>query len=133
MNNRLKFRVWDTENLEFSNYTNRDPFFDVSNSKLFFWERTQKEDGSYGGDIILEDLGDRFILQQFTGLYDKRDEEIFEGDVIRGMFNMGPAGEMLHSATVCWDDLNGYQWNYWNLDTVEIIGNISQNPELLKK
>lgn len=128
----IKFRVWDNENLEFSNYTNRDPFFDVSSGKLFFWERTQKEDGSYGGDIILEDLGDRFILQQFTGLYDKHGEEIFEGDIIRGLCDVGPAGEIIQTETVYWNDLNGYQWNYWNLDTVEIIGNIFQNPKLLK-
>jgi two-component system chemotaxis response regulator CheY len=39
----IKFRVWDTEYKEFSNWTNRDPFFDVSNGQLFFWERVQKE------------------------------------------------------------------------------------------
>ena len=133
MNREIKFRVWDTENLEFSNYTNRDPFFDVSNGQIFFWERTQKEDGSYGGDIIQEDLGDRFALQQFTGLYDKHGEEIYEGDIIRGMFSMGPAGEVFQTAPVEWNSVNGYRWNYWNLDTVEVFGNIFQNPELLKQ
>jgi uncharacterized phage protein (TIGR01671 family) len=79
----IKFRVWDTEYKEFSNWTNRDPFFNVSHGQLFFWERVQKEDGSYDGDIILEDLSDRFILQQFTGLHDKDGKEIYEGDILK--------------------------------------------------
>lgn len=134
MNKReIKYRVWDTEKLEFSNWTNRDPFFDVTSGQMFFWERTRNEDGSYGGDIVVQDLGNRFVLLQFTGLYDKNGVEIFEGDIIKGMFDMGPAGEILQTATVYWDDLKGYQWNYWNLDTVEVIGNIFENSELLKQ
>ena len=62
MSREIKFKVWDNEYKEYSNWTNRDPFFSVSHDKLFFWERTQNEDGEYSGDIILEDHGDRFTL-----------------------------------------------------------------------
>jgi len=69
--------------------------------------------------------------QQYTGCHDSANKEIYEGDLIRGMFDFGPAGFselMLH---VCWHNIDGYQWNYWNVSTIEVVGNAFEHKELL--
>ena len=71
--------------------------------------------------------------QQYTGLKDKNDKEIYEGDLIRGMFDFGPAGFSELMLPVCWHNIDGYQWNYWNLSTIEVVGNAYEQKELLNK
>lgn len=155
MNGTIKFRTWDTEHKEFAEWTNRDPFFSTSSGKLFFWERTLKEDGGYSGDIILEDLGCRFILQQYTGLKDNNGVEIYEGDILACPWHFYPDHKSI-GFVVFWEgafhlakreetdeelkqfcpwDCYGFndkptRRGFWH--EAEVIGNIMQNPELLK-
>jgi len=67
-------------------------------------------------------------VEQFTGMYDKNNNPIYEGDFIRGQFDHGPAGYREEIAPVIWTNENGYQWNYWDLSTIEVIGNKYQWP-----
>jgi hypothetical protein len=63
--------------------------------------------------------------EQFTGLLDKNDKEIYEGDILKTKY-----GSKIH-----FKDLVDYHlWAYRNsmaFDEIEIIGNIYENPELL--
>jgi len=79
---------------------------------------------------------DEMPYQQFTGLLDKQDKEIYEGDIVKGdwsivndiesgvvefyggAFRYKPAGLPL-------------EFGYYRKEC-EIIGNIYQNPELIK-
>lgn len=143
MGRPIKFRTWDTQNKEFSEWTNRDPFFSTSHSQIFFWERVRKEDGSFDGDIIIQDHGGRFVLQQFTGLLDKNNKEIYEGDIVTyqaGEPNKND-GSFYRSKSVVEFENGAFwprpikeecedSWYDYELKDLEVIGNIFENPEL---
>ena len=67
-------------------------------------------------------------VEQFTGMYDKNNKPIYEGDFIRGMFDHGPAGYREEILPVKWSNEDGYQWNYWDLSTIEVVGNEREWP-----
>lgn len=72
---------------------------------------------------------------QFTGLCGKNGKEIYEGDILRFYDEDIP-----YHVVVVWRD-NGFRFVYahrqrvvtsWPIDDMQIIGNIHDNPELLK-
>ena len=119
MQREIKFRVWDKERKGFLHQ------IDISNGITYvddFWYIE-------GGGALWED---RYTIQQYTGMLDKDGKEIYEGDIIRGLMDFGPAGFHERSAIVHWDIEKGYQWNYWKLFSIKIEGNKFENPELLE-
>ena len=68
----------------------------------------------------------------YTGQKDKNDQEIYEGDVIIGLHDYGPGGFHSLVGGVEFSHEHGYGWSYWDVSTLEVIGNIYENPELLK-
>ena len=97
-----------------------------------------KLDGEYLGDNV---WGlNQVTLMQSTGLFDINDKEIFEGDILKCT---SIDGRLWHETNVSWDSTIagfvihkniyeatsiGYLTDSKSI-TVEIIGNIYQNPE----
>jgi len=89
---------------------------------------------------VTRDLDD-FTLMQYTGLKDKNGVEIYEGDILKSYEH--DAVRYNHPYSVIeygdWagaDEVYGYQFPHNGWDTerwLEVIGNIYENPELVKE
>lgn len=119
----IKFRAWHT------------PFSDKAFGQKFF----------YGNKVLsLHDMNpDRYVLEQYTGINDINGVEVYEGDIIK-----------FHVVMLSPDDKVGYvkyypeygysimlslgrvlRQEYWasgDKHTIEVIGNIHENEELLQ-
>jgi uncharacterized phage protein (TIGR01671 family) len=86
---------------------------------------------------LLEAAQQRYVFQQFTGLHDKNGREIYEGDVVYFEVFDGLV-DVSDKAKVYFKDgcfrLNHIHplCDYFNVGTVEVIGNNYENPELVK-
>ncbi|WP_024831624.1 YopX family protein [Ruminiclostridium josui] len=136
----IKFRAWDKEF-----------------GRLVKWnDRAFIKMGDYRelSEITMNYFSDqRFIFMQYTGLHDKNGKEIYEGDILKARIRCGfdmAKGDYEHK-------FKNYVVEYWQSFTqigyrlrnkssnfmikpsalhtmqVEVIGNIHDNPELMKE
>lgn len=134
----IKFRAWDKESEEFLL-----GFYVQSDTGDIF-----SEDGE--GSLCPEDK--EIVVEQFTGLHDKNGREIFEGDVCKywmddvwkvGFIRWDRGGyeivvtKMGDRATDTVFEFQGFiprpgPGETQMGDLFEVIGNIHENPEILK-
>ena len=121
----IKFRAWDSETRRMRSHTDPQTIQAV---------------------VFSNDYNGRVIVMQYTGLKDKNNKEIYEGDLI--MFDcetypeVAPVGTYrIEYATTSFigvnieDDSIELHFGYWlkkeGKRYLEVIGNIYENPELL--
>ena len=105
MNNQeLEFRVWDV--------------------RLNFFLPTNDTDGKFNPLWFQNENknGEQYVIQQYTGYKDENGRYIYDGDFVKITDMSGK-----YIIQVCWNDLrlcvDGQR---------KVIGNIFENPELLK-
>ena len=131
----FKFRVWSIEEKQFISPNILEVFDESGDLTAFKYIKTGKLNPLY---MPVEN----YIIQQYTGLTDKNKKEIYEGDILdftARYKQTGPVEVIYYGASfgcVVTDD--GGLKEFWNLSHIvqqyypEIIGNIFENPELLK-
>lgn len=139
MNREIKFRVWDTDSQKM-----------ISLGELLCWEHgytntnfttinrsitpRHRDIFSTDNNIWIKESKNRFILQQFTGLLDKNNREIYEGDILKDEKYGVSIVEWIENLNTCCNnpEMVGFSLPE-NYKKYKIIGNLFENPELLEE
>lgn len=125
-NREIKFRVWDVPAHQYTD--NYHITIDLNGSVY------NLQNGAGGND---------YILQQYTGMKDKNDIEIYEGDIVKFTEKLHEHGDIQTLvAEVIYDSKNAAfgvgknnaVWNWftdYGIANIEVIGNKFETPEKL--
>ncbi len=124
MNREIKFRVW---------HKSKSRFIDLNG--FFTWFSTHPDKGQvYAASeqgIVREYAIEDISIMQYTGLKDKNGKEIYEGDIM----DYGN-GRTFYISYVGVQFMATFNKRVVNsiipIHNFEVIGNIHENPELLK-
>lgn len=126
MTREIKFRAWNE---------NTKKMIDLLKITPLALDPTLITDG------LFLPFSDELILMQFTGLRDKNGKEIYEGDVLSTEADPPRICEIKYddkfgAFMVGWQPHAFYsklaEYAYFNNDEIKVIGNIHENPELVK-
>lgn len=115
----IKFRAWDTEKKEWVESFAGFDFVEPDSQSEAFWLSAPES----------------IKLMQYTGLKDKNDKEIYEGDIIKhlkynqGIYQVVYTPENTGYDLILVDGQSGMHLSIGCEPNIEIIGNIYENPD----
>lgn len=124
----MKFRAWDKIEKRMLHFS-KPWYCDEYNSVCFEVEEESRKD--YFGALDME-KSKEVELMQYTGLKDKNGKEIYEGDILQN--RNGVISEVKwDSEQSRWISLSfGMTQKAIQRDKLFIIGNVYENPDLIK-
>ena len=127
---KIKFRAWNKKGVYANTMVSQDgPDLD---GVIYYTATVEGQDIYYNFEDIMDKR--EFIIMQYTGLKDKNGKEIYEGDVLT--HESLPVTEIVKWKEQIWTEegfMTGFGEWWGTADQYEIIGNIHENPELVKE
>ena len=117
----ILFRAWDKVSKKYREFDGMHDTMKINEDGKVEYYNLQNGSG-----------GDEYILEQFTGLLDKHGRKIFEGDIIEYPPQRKKFIVEFHNDCFGARDKKDKRTRIGSGDDFIIIGNIHDNPELLK-
>ena len=133
MSREIKFRARQIDNDKWvTGFIERPHSTDTEDGVKSYYFQSVDERGWYSQVIVNANT-----ISQYTGLKDKNDVEIYEGDIVKHDFGAEQIGiqyavVVYDTKYACFQIVPINDWMYCDKSDCEVVGNIYENADLLK-
>jgi len=139
MSKQLKYRVWDIarKKLEYPEMDKYHPTDEHWNHVAGYYLLNQMGLLFCNDGIMLDDWHESFIITEFIGLKDRTGKDIYDGDIIKWNGQKKPLEVKWCDEHACFmltkeGMARPYYFGLIDIADIKVVGNIFQNPKLLK-
>ena len=136
----IEFRIYDKELEKMVYFDDED--YDYRPPLTFRLDQVFRKDSQYNDyeDFEWNDISSKVEIMQYTGLKDENGKKIFEGDIVKDEYCIyevvydgnGYYVKVVKLLKACGTE-EGLLYDLSDYKDLEIIGNIWDNPDLLKE